>query len=316
MIIILLIIGFVLLVKGADYFVEGTSALALHYKVPQIVIGLTVVAFGTSAPELVVSIMSSLKGQNEIILGNIIGSNLFNVLLILGITGLINPLEVKKTTVWREIPFLFVITLISFFLLNDKLFSDSIENILNFADSIILLILFVFYLIYNFVIIQADSTSEYEICPLSYPKIIIYSIGGLIALIIGGKMVVENAVDIAEYFHVSKKVIGLTIVALGTSLPELMTSVVAVLKKKTDIAVGNVVGSNIFNLLFVMSCSGIIKTINYQKSFNLDFALLIFASFLLFIFMFTMKRHRLDRFESALFVFIYIAYVILMIINS
>lgn len=315
-IIVLLVIGFILLIKGADFFVEGSSALALHFKVPQIVIGLTIVAFGTSSPELVVSVFSSIKGQNDIVLGNIIGSNLFNVLLILGVAGLICPLEVKKTTVWREIPFALIITVICFILFNDQIYSNSAQNLLSYSDALVLLILFVLYLLYNFILIKADSNSEYEVSPLSLPRIIIYTLGGLFALIIGGKMVVDNSIIFAEYFGISKKIIGLTVVAVGTSLPELVTSILAVLKRKTDIAVGNVVGSNIFNILLILSISGLIKPIKYTRNFNLDFYILMIASFVLFIFMFTMKKHRLDRTESTLFVLIYISYMIYMILNT
>ena len=311
-----LIIGLVVLLKGADFFVEGSSALALRLKVPQIVIGLTVVAFGTSAPELIVSLLSALKGQNEIAIANVVGSNIFNLFFILGITGLIIPLQVKKTTVWREIPFALISTLIAFVMFNDQLIDSGSENWISRIDAIILLFLFLLFLVYNFMLIKADSSSEYEVCPHSSLKIAIYILAGLLALIFGGKLVVDNAIRIAELFQVSTKIIGLTIVAAGTSLPELITSIVAARKGKADIAVGNVVGSNIFNLTFILGISAFVHPVQYALSFNQDMYILTFGSALMFIFMFTFKKHKLDRGESAMFLFFYLAYMAYMLLNT
>jgi cation:H+ antiporter len=312
---IVLVIGLILLLKGADFFVEGSSALALRLKVPQIVIGLTVVAFGTSAPELIVSVFSAMKGQNEIAVANVVGSNLFNIFMILGITGLIVPLQVKETSVWREIPFSLIVILVCFVLFNDTFFDAANDNYLSRIDSIVLLALFALFIIYNFILIKADSSSDYEISPLSNIRIILYIILGLSALVFGGRLVVNSAVDIAESFHISTKIIGLTIVAAGTSLPELITSIVAARKGKADIAVGNVVGSNIFNTTLILGVSGLMYPIKYNSNFNYDMALLITGSVLLFIFMFTFKRHKLDRPESMIFLIAYVVYVLITLLN-
>jgi cation:H+ antiporter len=312
--IIIMILGFALLIKGADFLVDGSSALALRLNVPQIVIGLTIVAFGTSTPELIVNIFSSVNGQNDIAFGNVIGSNIMNLFLILGIAALIYPLKVKRNTVKKEIPFSLICSVVLFILVNDTFIDSQNNNILSHIDALILIIMFVIFLYYNFTLIKNNNEEIQDYKNHSWLKIVLLIISGLFGLILGGKLVVDNAVIIAQYFNISKKIIGLTIVAAGTSLPELVTSVVAAFKKHSDIAIGNVIGSNIFNITLILGVSGLIKPIDYKASFNLDNYILIAGTFILYVFMFLFKKHKLDRIEGSIFLLTYIAYILYLIL--
>jgi cation:H+ antiporter len=309
----MLCFGIALLILGADWLVKGASSLAKRFNVPEIVIGLTVVAFGTSAPEMIVNIMSSVRGLSDIAFGNVIGSNNFNILIILGLSALLFPLEVMKNTVWKEIPFALAISILVLFLVNDKIFNPTAIDILSRLDGIILLAAFALFLHYNW---QLSKTGALEGANVkTYPLAITIGsiVAGLVGLVWGGNIMVKQAVLIAHQFGISEKVIGLTIVAAGTSLPELATSAVAALKKHPDIAVGNIIGSNIFNLLLILGISSMIDPPAYQASFNMDFGLMIVATVLLFVFMFIPKRHRLDRWQGGLFVLIYVAYAVFLL---
>ena len=306
--IILIIVGLALLVKGADWLVSGASSLAKKYKVSDLAIGLTIVAFGTSAPELVVNSFASFQGYPDLIFGNVIGSNNFNLFIILGITGLIAPLVVRSSTIWREIPISFLAIIILFFFTNA--FFYTLTPILTRLEGLALLILFLLFLFYVFKQLKADP-AELEIDQkiVSMPKISGLIALGLAGLIIGGRLVVINAVDLATTLGMSEKIIGLTIVAAGTSLPEFATSVVAILKKNNDIAVGNIIGSNIFNIFLILGVSSIIKPIQYSVAFNTDLYLLAAGTIFLYLAMFTGKKKVLDRWESALLLITYIAYL-------
>jgi len=306
--IILIIVGLALLVKGADWLVSGASSLAKKYKVSDLAIGLTIVAFGTSAPELVVNSFASFQGYPDLIFGNVIGSNNFNLFIILGITGLIAPLVVRSSTIWREIPISFLAIIILFFFTNA--FFYILTPILTRLEGLALLILFLLFLFYVFKQLKADP-AELEIDQkiVSMPKISGLIALGLAGLIIGGRLVVINAVDLATTLGMSEKIIGLTIVAAGTSLPEFATSVVAILKKNNDIAVGNIIGSNIFNIFLILGVSSIIKPIQYSVAFNTDLYLLAAGTIFLYLAMFTGKKKVLDRWESALLLITYIAYL-------
>jgi cation:H+ antiporter len=268
--IFLIIDGFALLIGGADLLVRGASSLAIRMQVPEIVIGLTVVAFGTSTPELVVNLVSALKGSTGIAFGNVIGSNIFNILGILGISALIWPLDVKKATTWNEIPFALLTSFVLLILDNDNWFLSGAQNLLTRGDGLILLGFFAIFLVYTHKLSKqgSDSESSSKLYPL-LPSLG-FIIAGLAGLVIGGNMVVGSAVKLARLIGLSEAVIGLTIVAIGTSLPELSTSIVAALKKKPDIAVGNVIGSNIFNLLFIMGITTQIDSLPYEAAFNPD----------------------------------------------
>ena len=263
----LLIIGFVMLLKGADFFVDGASAIAERFHIPQLVIGLTIVAMGTSVPEAAVSIASAMKGNAGITVGNVLGSNILNVLLILGITAAIRPVEVQKSTLRYEIPFVIVVTLILSFL-------GLKDNRISRIEGGILWIFMILYLGYLYLMTKnshqdaSEKKSDEE--KESIIKMILYVIGGGILIIIGADVTVDAATKIARIIGMNERVIGLTIVAFGTSLPELITSVTATIKKKADIAVGNIVGSNIFNILFVIGTSALITPVEYSKAFMFD----------------------------------------------
>ncbi|HQP53130.1 MAG TPA: calcium/sodium antiporter [Bacteroidales bacterium] len=315
MIISLLVLtgGLVLLIKGADWLVNGASALAKKYNVSDLVIGLTVVAFGTSAPELVVNVFASAQNHQDIVFGNIIGSNLFNLFAILGISGIIFPLTVQNNTVKKEIPISFLAIIVIFILANDNLFYNS-TNVMSRFDGIILLIFFCLFLFYIYKQIKNKSDiADTQVKQLSVLRITLLIVFGLVGLVVGGKLVIISAVDIAKALGVSEKIIGLTIVAAGTSLPELATSVVATVKKNCDIAVGNIIGSNIFNIFLILSVSSLVRPIKYDISFNNDLYVLAGGTLFLFIAMFTGKRKTLDRWEAMILLIAYIIYILLII---
>ncbi|GET20993.1 calcium/sodium antiporter [Prolixibacter denitrificans] len=299
---LLLILGLVFLIKGADWLVFGASALARRFRIPDLVIGLTIVSFGTSAPELVVNSFAAFQNHPDIVLGNIIGSNNFNLFLILGISGLILPLSVQSTTVWKEIPFSLLAALVLLILANDQWTGHAID-VISRTDGIILLLFFALFWLYLFRQVKKErlsSPAEPETSSMSNWKMAAYILGGLVILIIGGKVIVNSAVNIARHYQISEQIISLTIVAAGTSLPELATSVVAAIRKNNDIAVGNVIGSNIFNIFFILAISSLIRPIHFDVSFNRDILLLIGGTLFLFIAMFTGKVRKLDRWEAAL----------------
>ncbi len=320
--IFLFIFGFVFLIKGADILIDGSSSIARRFGLSSFFIGLTVVAFGTSAPELTVSFMASAKGSSGIALGNIIGSNISNTLLILGISSFITPLVVKKTTITKEIPFLLLSILAVAILVNDFLIDGFKPNGLTRIDGLILILFFSIFVYYTFGISREKDNiyqktvgflKENETRLYSLKKSIMMIIFGLIGLAIGGQWIVRGAIAISGIFGLSEALVGLTIVAIGTSLPELAASVVAARHGNTDIAVGNVVGSNIFNLLWVLGFSSIISPIDYVIELNLDFVILFFITIILLIAIYLGKKNVLGRYEGLLlliFYFIYIMFII------
>ncbi len=307
--IVLLIVGFGFVIKGADLLIDGASSLAKRFSIPEIVIGLTIVAFGTSAPELVVNIFASLRHSNEMVLGNIIGSNAFNSLLILGIAGLIYPIAVQKTTVWREIPFSLAAVLVLFFMANDNMFGDDGPEQISRTDGMILLVFFALFLLYVFFISKDKSEEMHDVEVFSMTKTVIFIVLGLVGLFLGGQMVVDHAVNIARFLEVSEKLIALTIVSGGTSLPELVTSAVAATKKRCDMAVGNIVGSNIFNILLVMGSSSVVYPVAFKRIFNIDIAVVAGSAAFLFLTMFTGKKRKLDRWEAVILLIAYVGYM-------
>ncbi|MEX2370352.1 MAG: calcium/sodium antiporter [Bacteroidales bacterium] len=310
----LLTAGFIILIKGADWLVNGSVSLAKHYKVSELAIGLTIVAFGTSAPELVVNIISSAKGYNDVTMGNIIGSNLFNLMFILGISGIIYPVTVQVKTIWNEIPFSLMAAGVLLYLANYS-FNSSGNHSINTYDGIILLVCFILFMGYIFINLRNKEEKLEAGFKVAKPAISVFLIViGLISLILGSRFVVDNAVKIAQHLGASEKLIGITIVSVGTSLPELVTSVVAAFRKKSDIAIGNIIGSNIFNIFLILGISSIIAPVNFNLSFNSDILILAGATILLFVFMFSGKKFRLDRWESAILLTGYIAYIIYLLI--
>jgi cation:H+ antiporter len=308
----LVLLGFILLIKGADWMVNGASNLAKKFNISDLTIGLTIVAFGTSAPELVVNLTAALQNHADIVFGNVIGSNNFNLFITLGIVGIIMPINVQSSTVWKEIPISLAAVIIMFILANN--FLGQTNPILSTLDGILLLLFFVFFLVYIYKQMRAQALSQgnqTELKPeatILNTKIWLLIITGMAGLIIGGKLVVENAVKIAENLGMSEKIIGLTIIAAGTSLPELVTSIVAAVKKNSDIAVGNIIGSNIFNILLVLGLSAIAKPISYNPAFNTDVLMLTAGTLFLFIAMFTGKKKKLDRWEAVILLATFIVY--------
>ncbi len=312
-----LLLGFIMVIKGADFLVDGASSLAKRLKVSDLVIGLTIVAFGTSMPELVVNVYASIKGTAEIAIGNVLGSNIFNILLILGIASIIFPLKVTKGTAWKEIPLSLLAALVISFMANDALIEGRNFSSLSRIDGFVLLAFFVIFMAYVFSIAkdvsntgnnEAQSTKIYSLF-IS----VIFVLSGLGLLVLGGKWVVDGAVALAQVLGASENLIGLTIVAAGTSLPELATSVTAALKKNSDIAVGNVVGSNIFNIFWILGVSATVRPLPFNSAANIDILMTIFASFILFVFLFIGKKHLLERWQGGMFLFVYIAYLVFLI---
>ena len=310
--IIILLLGFVALIFGAGKLVDGASAIARRLKVSDLVIGLTIVAFGTSFPELVVNISAALKGSNDIALGNIVGSNLFNVLAILGISSLIFPLVVKHSTTWIEIPLALLSAVVLLVVASDTWINHDVSSVINRGDGIILLLFFAIFMGY---VIQTALKNRHLNEPTEAPimKIgiaIMWVVVGLALLLIGGEAIVRSAPAIAHQFGLSERIIGLTIISIGTSLPELATSVVAARKKNTDIAIANIVGSNIFNAFFVLGTTACIMPITVSADAYYDLLLNIFASLLLFMFIFTGRGRKVGRWEGLIFLMIYILYTI------
>lgn len=304
---ILLIIGFIILIKGADIFVDGASSVAGNFKVSKMLIGLTIVAFGTSAPEFAVSVKSLLNNNGDIVLGNVIGSNILNILLILGVSSLFHSLNVTNNTVKKELPITLLITSLFAVLLSDRLFDNSIINEFTRGDGIALLLfftIFIYYLI-NMSRKKIDNNQDEEYLPMS--KAIFYTLGGLIAIVIGSNLVVDNATSLALALGVSQKMVALTIIAFGTSLPELVTSVTATRKGEYDIAIGNVVGSNIFNIGVVIGIPVAILGSITKTTFNyIDLAVMLLSALLLFLF--SWKDKKISRNEGIIFLIVFVIY--------
>lgn len=311
--ILLIALGFALLVKGADFLVDGASGVAKRFHIPEIIIGLTIVSIGTSMPELFVSITSAIDGYSDMAIGNVIGSNLCNLLLILGISAAINPIIFKKETKLIEIPICIGTSIVFLILAN-------IGNSISRIDAIILIALFIAFICYTIMMAKKgedfDEISEEEKQRSAEEgkkrKIIvniIYIIVGIIALKIGGDLVVEHSEKIAKMFNVSDKIIGLTIVAIGTSLPELVTSVTAAVKKNSDIAIGNIIGSNIFNMLLIIGAAAAISPMNYNTSYNLQMGILIVATIVLGIFPYTDRKDEMTISNGITYLMLYALYM-------
>lgn len=318
--IIFLIIGFTLLIKGAHFLIEGAASIARKFKISDLVIGLTIVAFGTSAPEFFVNISASIKGSTDIAIGNILGSNIANILLILGICAVIYPLTLKKNTVWKEIPLSLLAAAAVGILANDGLLDGLPYSIITRADGIILLLFFIIFMYYAYGVSKTEIFKEVDGAKEeSILKSILFAVGGIIALSIGGKLIVEGAVNIAAMLGTSEFLIGATIVAIGTGLPELATSIIAARKNKTDIAIGNIVGSNIFNIFWILGVSALIKPLPLNQTNNIDILMTGFASFILFAFLYINKKYgllglgaeeyKLKRWQGIAFITIYLGYI-------
>ncbi|UCF82706.1 MAG: calcium/sodium antiporter [Desulfobacteraceae bacterium] len=303
------------MIKGADFLVDGASSIARRLDVSDLVIGLTVVAFGTSTPELFVNIIASIKGNTDIAIGNVFGSNISNVLLILGVSAIIYPLSVTKGTVWKEIPLSLLAALLLGILANDHLIDKRDLSALTRIDGLVFLSFFIIFLYYSFSIAKRIEGMEDHVPAKQYgfAKSVLLVFSGLIGLSVGGKWIVDGAVHLATSFGMSESLVGLTIVAVGTSLPELATSAMAAHKRNVEIAVGNVVGSNIFNVFFVLGISSVVKPLPFQTKNNIDVGMVILASILLFLSMFTGRKRSLDRWEGIIFLALYAGYIVFLI---
>lgn len=312
---LLFLAGFILLIKGADWLVDGAASIAKKLNVSSIVIGLTIVAFGTSMPEFVVNILASAQGKTEIAIGNIVGSNIANILLILGISAMIYPVVSKKNTVWKEIPLSLLAALLLGVMANDGIIDGGTFSGLTRIDGMVFIAFFIVFLYYTFGIAQTvkDTTEEAGTKKLSYGRCVLFILGGLLGLVVGGKWIVDGAVKIAELFDVSQSLIGLTVVAVGTSLPELATSAVAAYKKQSDIAIGNIVGSNIFNIFWILGISASIRPLPFTPEANVDIGMAILASAILFLVMFIGKKRVIERWQGALMIAIYVGYTAFLI---
>ncbi|BDH60360.1 K+-dependent Na+/Ca+ exchanger [Lysinibacillus sp. PLM2] len=319
---LLLLVGFALLIKGADYFVQGASNIATSLRVSPLLIGLTIVAFGTSAPEATVSILAALQGSADVTLGNVVGSNIFNITLIVGVTAFLSPLMVESSIIRKEIPFTMLGSVVLLVLISDVVLDGLSDNILTRSDGLVFLLIFSVFMYYIFEVarndrsIAATSNIEDNIAPskTNWGKNILFTIGGLLAIIFGGNLVVTNAVEIAYSFGMSETLVGLTIVAIGTSLPELVTSITAALKKESEIALGNLVGSNIFNILFVVGASAVISPLPVNNDIFTDLLILIVITLALFIF--SRSNYRISRVEGIILVAAYIVYLVYIIVRG
>jgi len=310
-VLILFVLGFVVLIKGADFLTDGASSIAEKLKVSDIAIGLTVVSFGTSLPELMVNIIASHQGNSGIAIGNILGSNIANILLVLGVSAIISPIIIRKKTVWVEIPLSLLAVLILGVLGNDALLYGVRSSVLTKSDGMVLLFFFAVFMVYIFTIAKENRENGHlETKQIRTWSAVFMILGGSVALFLGGKWVVDGAVYLARALGMRESVIGLTVVALGTSLPELATCAVASFKNKSDISIGNVVGSNIFNIFWVLGCSSFIRPIPFQKGVNSDLVFTMLVSLLLFLMMFIGKNKVLHRWEGIMFLFLYCSYMI------
>lgn len=304
--IILIIVGFALLIVGADFLVDGASGIAKKFHIPEIIIGLTIVSIGTSMPELFVSITSAIDGYSDMALGNVIGSNLCNLLLILGLSSLIKPVDFQEETRKYEIPMCLLFTIILMIFSNT---SGGISRI----EAVILLVLFVLFIAYTIYMGKKKSKENSEVVEENNKnktiKNIILIILGIAGLKFGGDFVVNNAVNIAQMFNISEKVISLTILAIGTSLPELVTSVTAAIKGNSDIAIGNIIGSNIFNILLILGVSSVIKPITFNSSYNMDLSILCISMVILALFPIIPPKNKMSRANGLIYVLMYGAYI-------
>jgi cation:H+ antiporter len=324
---LLFVAGFFLVIYGANFLVDGAASIAKKFKISNLVIGLTVVAFGTSAPELVVTVLASVSGNNDIAFGNVVGSNILNVLLILGVAAVIFPLTVHKNTVWKEIPLALLAAILIFVLGSDFLFENEridylaaltppavpFVGALTRIDGLVLLSFFMVFLFYAFASAKEGaespvSVSDDDIKDLPPAKSILYLLLGLAGLTVGGKWIVTGAIELSTLMGLSEKFVGLTIVSLGTSLPELATTIVAARKHQSDIAIGNVVGSNIFNTFLILGVGAVVNPIAVNTFGQIDTLVNIATSILLFALLFVGKRHTIGRFEGIIFLLAYVAY--------
>lgn len=309
--ILLLIGGLALILIGANGLTDGAAAVAKRFHISDLVIGLTIVAFGTSAPELVISVISALHGSAELAIGNVVGSNIFNVLMIVGCTALVLPIRIGEGTLSKEIPFVILASLVLFVCANDVMLDGAATNVIDRSDGLLLLAFFLIFMSYTFAIARSGTAEEAEgekVKSMPVWKSVVYIVAGLAGLIFGGQFFVDGASGIARSLGVSESMIGLTLVAVGTSLPELATSIAAALKKKPGIAIGNVIGSNLFNIFFVLGCSATVFPLPMGRINNFDLWVMIASAMLFWLVGWFFKKRTITRVEGGLLVVCYIVY--------
>ena len=308
--ILLLVGGLLLILIGANGLTDGAASVAKRFRIPSIVIGLTIVAFGTSAPELAVSVSSALKGSADIAIGNVVGSNIFNTLMIVGCTALFAPIVITRNTLRKEIPLCILSSIALLICANDILLNHATENVISITDGLLLLCFFAIFMGYTFAIASGSNGEgqDEEVRQLRLCGSILYILGGIVGRIVGGQWFVEGASNIARSLGVSESIIGLTLVAGGTSLPELATSIVAALKKNPEIAIGNVIGSNLFNIFFVLGCSASITPLRLNGITNFDLWVLVGSGILLWLFGLFFAKRTITRIEGGIMILCYIAY--------
>ena len=313
--ILLLIIGLALVVGGANFLTDGAASIAKRFRLSDLVIGLTVLAFGTSAPELTVSLMAALKGSADIAIGNVIGSNIFNILAIVGITALIMPLTMSNSTIRIEIPLTILSSAVLFFMANDRLFDMAGENVITRTEGFVLLAFFLIFLFYTFNMSKGEE-SPGQVRQFALPLSIIMVIGGLVALVFGGDLFVDNAAMLAGRMGVSESVVSITIVAGGTSLPELVTTLVAAIKKRPGMAICNIVGSNLFNILLILGVSSSISPIRIQGITVVDYGIFILSAILLYVFGLFFGDKTIKRFEGSILLSLFICYTVYLLMTA
>lgn len=316
--ILLILLGLGILIYGADILVKGASSISKKAGIPPIVIGLTIVAFGTSAPELIVNLFSAFKGTTDLAVGNVIGSNISNILLILGISALLVDLEVQKNTTWKEIPFAMLAILIAFLMTNDIFFDGALINQISRVDGFILLGFFAIFMYYTVGLSRNGNLpsvimDDEKIKTYATTVAVLMTLGGLIGLFLGGQLLVNNAISLAKLAGMSEMFIGLTIVAIGTSLPELATSIIAARKGESDIAIGNIVGSNIFNIFWILGLTATVSPIPINAGANYDIFIALMATFILFLAVFVGKKQKIERWQGGLFIAFYLIYMFYLI---
>ncbi|MDD5696850.1 MAG: calcium/sodium antiporter [Candidatus Pacebacteria bacterium] len=311
---LLFILGFIFLIKGADYLVDGASSLAKKLGLSPLFVGLTIVAFGTSAPELFVNIAASIEGSAGIAIGNVVGSNIANILLILGLSAMIYPLRAKDSTLRTEIPLAFLAVLALLVSVNDRLIDGLSFNALSRSEGLMFWLFFIIFIYYTFGIIKnPNKEKDEQIKERKGAMIALMISGGLIALVFGSKLIVDNGLIIASALGISEALVGLTLIAVGTSLPELATSAMAAYRKKPDIAIGNIVGSNIFNIFFVLGTSSLVRPIAFDPALNFDIIATLLATFGLLLAFFVGKKKVLERWQGCGFLFLYLLYIVYLI---
>ena len=313
--ILFLVGGLALILLGANGLTDGAAAVAKRFQISDLVIGLTIVAFGTSAPELVISTMAALGGNADMAIGNVVGSNIFNVLAIIGVTAMVMPIKVGEGTMSKEIPLVILASFVLAFFANDVLLDGDASNVISRIDGLVLLGFFMIFLRYTFAIARngGEESEGEKIKEMPIWKSVLFILSGLVGLIYGGQLFVDGASGVASSLGVSESIIGLTIVAGGTSLPELATSVTAALKKNSGIAVGNVIGSNLFNIFFVLGCSATISPLPMGGINNIDMLVLVGSTILFWIVGWFFKKRTITRVEGALLVACYVAYTVFLI---